>query len=130
MCRASSRERYVIVFPTGRRVNIEHAFEERLFRKEIIRERLFPFGGKGGYLQVPEMSHLGSSVASLKGLESCLIMQLQQGRGQLSRERRKSSSRQAGRDQVPNKGIGSKWGYTLHSQEAWAGCVKSRAFSS
>lgn len=57
-------------------------------------------------------------------------MQLQQGRGQLSRERRKSSFRQAGRDQVPNKGICSKWGYTLHSQEAWAGCVKSRAFSS
>lgn len=47
--------------------------------------------GRGGYPQVPETNCLGSSAAPLKGLESRLIIQLQRGRGQLSKQRRKSS---------------------------------------
>ncbi|KAI1237021.1 hypothetical protein IHE44_0014274 [Lamprotornis superbus] len=54
-----------------------------------------------------------------KGLESRLVTA---GQGAVIRGEEEILLWRSARDQVPKKGIGSKWGYTLRFQEACAGC--------
>lgn len=96
-------------------------------QKNLFGNYYFPLGEGGLFTSSWSKLTYFSSVSPSQGTGARLITA---GQGAVIRGQKEILLWRAAGDQVPKKGIGSKWGYTLRFQEACSGCGKSRDFSS